>query len=226
MKAFASFLVFLLRSLVMGILIVYLIFMFQASRSSGETTITDDFEGGPLTLDWSSDKVTTAPNGEKFLGPFGVETVTASVMLPNGYHWAKMIFTTYAIGDGWEPTQSGEYGPAPAFVAHANPGDVLLDASTLLGHKVRYTLGVGELVYPAGDRSYVNGFGTQFAGGGNREWEFEFVGSSPGMLWGLDDVEVFVQTPEPSTGRMLLIFSVLWTVAWVGWRIRRVHRES
>ncbi len=200
--------------------------LLTATPAAAEIRFVENFDDDTRTWNWSSDKVTTSPSGERFLGPFGVETITVVVPIPEGTTKASVWFETLAIGDGWDEWVPGDYGPGPAYSSYsrsplAGQGVVGLESNGLLGTRRR--ISVGNLGYPEGDRAYSDGW-VWFAPDTmpiQDYYTFEFSGKAPGIQWGLDNFEVVAvnSIPEPSTIRMLILGMIAMAAAI--WACRR-----
>ncbi len=189
--------------------------LLSATPAAAEITYVETFDDANSTWDWSSNKVTTSPSGEKYLGPFGAETVTVVVPLPADTVQASVRFETLAIGSSWNEWVPSEYGPGPAYIALSRSplaiqGTVLLEANGLIGARRR--ISTGTLGYPEGDRAYSDGW-VEFAQlhikPTQEYYTLEFTGHAAGIQWGLDNVEVVATPattiPEPGTLKMLLL---------------------
>jgi len=188
--------------IVLSTLVGFLVFVFLSSLSKGET-ITDNFQQGKR-LQWSSNKITTAPKGEKFLGPLGQTSLT--IQMPDYWHYVLISWDVYAIGS-WPKGQAwtmSQYTPSND------------RTQVFLGNHLLDAIGSGKLVerntlgYSEGDRVYR--MSTQLSG--HEEWyRLDFNGGS--ARWGIDNVTVMTVVPEPSTLMMLIVGGLLI------WRIKR-----
>lgn len=214
---------FWLNVAVLFLLLLFWLILFQQSR--GNVIVLDDFDDGKTVLNWSSNKVSTTPSGRSFLGPFGAETIMLILPMPDTYFSAYITLDVYTIGvwepfDPWHPVfplpfTAKQYLPSRDSTQALIDGDLM----SLIRRTETDTLGYAE-------PNRVYHYRQPFTGTEESWYEVSFTGTVDGMQWGLDNVEVYYTTPEPSTGTTVAVVLGILFALWCWWRLRQISRTD